>query len=151
MHRRKLALTFLALSGVAVMLALAFGNRSAWSVDFNQYYAAGSLAGTGHLYDWPAIQARELEHGARAVPFGRLPAFALAMKPFSALPYSIARGLFLALELAALAASCGCGRFHGERGRSRPSAGRLPLPCASGSARIRCCFYSSWPPDYGCF
>jgi hypothetical protein len=103
MHRRKLALTFLALSGVAVMLALAFGNRSAWSVDFNQYYAAGSLAGTGHLYDWPAIQARELEHGARAVPFGRLPAFALAMKPFSALPYSIARGLFLALELAALA------------------------------------------------
>ena len=85
------------------MLALTFSNRQAWSVDFNQYYAAGSLSGTGKLYDWAAIQARELEHGAKAVPFGRLPVFALAMKPFSALPYSVARGLFLALELGALA------------------------------------------------
>jgi hypothetical protein len=52
--------------------------------------------GTGHLYDWNSIRPLELAHGSRAVPFGRIPVFAVALKPLSALPYEWARFLWLA-------------------------------------------------------
>jgi len=92
----------LGVAGIAAMIAMAMANRSTWSVDFNQYYAAGTLAGTGHLYDWSAIQELELRNNARAVPFGRFPFYALVMKVFTILPYPVARVLFLLIEIAAL-------------------------------------------------
>jgi hypothetical protein len=89
--------------GIAVMLGMAATNSASWNVDFAQFYTAGSLVGTGKLFDWPTIQALELKHSSTAVPYIRLPFFALPFKPLAALPYDIARGLFLFLEIAALA------------------------------------------------
>jgi hypothetical protein len=102
-RHRNLSVACLALSGLIAMLLLAFANRSAWSVDFNQYYSAGLLAGTGHLYDGHSILALELQRNSTAVPFGRLPVYAFAMKPLSALPYPVARVVFFLTEVAALA------------------------------------------------
>ena len=85
------------------MLGLALANSKEWSVDFNQYYAAGKLAGTGHVYDWDAIRPLELERNAKAVPFGRFPVFAFAFKPLSALPYMFGRVIWLGIGIAALA------------------------------------------------
>jgi len=92
-------------AGIVTLTALALVNRSTWGVDFSQFYAAGSLAGTGHVYDWDVIQVLELQHAGTAVPFLRLPFFAAVLKPLSLLPYSAARTLFLLLELAAAAGS----------------------------------------------
>jgi hypothetical protein len=89
--------------GIAVMLAMAATNSASWNVDFTQFYTAGSLVGTGKLFDWPTIQALEFKHSSTAVPYIRLPFFALPFKPLSALPYDAARGLFLGLEIATLA------------------------------------------------
>jgi hypothetical protein len=91
-----------ALAGVAVNLWLALANRSTWDVDFNQYFSAGKLVGTGHLYDADAILSLEREHNHRAVPFGRIPAFAVAFRPLSVLPYPAARVVWFAASLAAL-------------------------------------------------
>jgi hypothetical protein len=99
-HRAAL---LLAVAGIASMIVLAMFNRDSWNVDFSQYYAVGKLAGTGHVYDWQAIQALEREHGVKVIPFYRLPFYALVFKSLSVLPYSIARVLFLCIELAAVA------------------------------------------------
>jgi hypothetical protein len=102
-QRRNLAVICLALVGVIAMLGMALANSSTWGVDFNQYYAAGKLAGTGHLYDWDAIRPLELERNSKAVPYGRFPVFAFAFKPLSSLPYGLARVLWLCIGIAALA------------------------------------------------
>ena len=91
------------IAGIAFGAALALHSPVTWSVDFNEFYSAGQVVGTGHLYDWAAIRPLELEHTVRTVPFGRIPAFALAFKPLSALPYTPARIMWLALGVAALA------------------------------------------------
>ena len=91
------------LAGIAANGLLAFANKSSWDVDFNQYYAAGKLVGSGRLYDWNAIRPLELERNAKAVPFGRFPVFALVFKPLSALPYPVARAVWFGAGLAALA------------------------------------------------
>ena len=93
----------LGLTGLVVNLWLAFANSDSWNVDFNQYYSAGKLVGTGRLYDWDSIRPLELERNAKAVPFGRIPAFALAFKPFSAMPWPVARALWLCVGIGALA------------------------------------------------
>jgi hypothetical protein len=102
-RRRNLLLVACGFAGLAVNCLLALANSSTWDVDFNQYYSAGKLAGTGHLYDWDSIRSLELERNVRAVPFGRIPAFAIAFKPLSALPYPVARALWLCCGIAALA------------------------------------------------
>jgi hypothetical protein len=71
--------------------------------DFNQFYSASKLAGTGHLYDWDRLQELELRNGAHPIPFGRLPVYAVLMKPFTLLPYNYARTAWLLVNLAALA------------------------------------------------
>jgi len=71
--------------------------------DFNQFYSASKLAGTGHLYDWDRLQELELRNGAHPIPFGRLPVYAVLMKPFTLLPYNNARAAWLLVNLAALA------------------------------------------------
>ena len=94
---------FLALAGVCANGLIAWLNRGSWDADFNQYYAAGKLAGSGHLYDWDAIQKEEGPHG-KVIPFGRLPFFAAAFKPLTLLPYGTARLVWFGLRLAAWAA-----------------------------------------------
>src|SRR5579863_326328 len=79
-------LLIVALVGFAFNLVFGLANDT--RVDFNQYYAAGRLVGTGHLYDWDEIRTLELQHNRTAVPCGRIPAFALAFKPISLLPYN---------------------------------------------------------------
>ncbi|MGA2150399.1 MAG: glycosyltransferase family 87 protein [Bryobacteraceae bacterium] len=102
--RRWIALSIaISLTGIAFSTVLAFRNSTVWNVDFNEFYAAGELAGTGHLYDWDAIRPLELKHGSRGVPFGRIPAFAAAFKPLSAMPYGLARSVWLCAGFAALA------------------------------------------------
>jgi hypothetical protein len=70
--------------------------------DFNQFYSASTLAGTGHLYDWGRIQELELRNGPHPIPFGRLPVFGVLLKPLAALSYSYARVAWLIVNLAAL-------------------------------------------------
>jgi hypothetical protein len=77
------------------------GNSGGSGVDFNQFYAASHLAGTGHLYDWDALRKLEVEHGLE-VRTGRLPVVAYGMKVLGWLPYSTARGIWLAACAAAL-------------------------------------------------
>ena len=89
--------------GIVAMVAMALTNRDSWNVDFTQFYIAGSLVGTKHLFDWPTIQALEFKYSSTAVPYIRLPFFALLFKPLSSLPYSVARALYLSIELAAWA------------------------------------------------
>lgn len=93
----------LALAGLALNMFVAIVNRDSWAIDFNQYYSAGKLVGTGKLYDWQSLRALELRHTAGAVTFTRLPAFALAFKPISALPWEAGRVLWFAIGVAALA------------------------------------------------
>jgi len=100
--RRSLLPVGCGLAGLALNCLLVLANLSMWDVDFNQYYSAGKLVGSGRLYDWDSIRSLELERNAKAVPFGRIPAFALAFKPLSALPYAVARALWLCAGIAAL-------------------------------------------------
>lgn len=100
---RVIVLALLGLGGVAFNLWVSQGIRSGRNVDFDDFYAAGKLAGTGHLYDWNAIQALEREHhSSNMLPFGRIPIFALAFKPLSALPYVWASVLWMGASLAAM-------------------------------------------------
>jgi hypothetical protein len=101
--RRNLLVIGCGLAGLVVNFAVADANRSTWDVDFNQYYTAGKLVGSGHLYDWDTVRRLELKTNSEAVPFGRAPVFAVVFRPLSALPYSSARALWLAVELLALA------------------------------------------------
>src|SRR5579871_2221266 len=92
----------ISLAGIAFGTAMALHSPVTWSVDFNEFYSSGRVVGTGHLYDWSVIRPLELEQTTRTVPFGRIPAFALAFKPLSAMPYTPARIVWLGLGIAAL-------------------------------------------------
>jgi len=70
--------------------------------DFNQFYAASELAGSGHMYDWDRIQELELRNGAHAIPFGRLPVYGVLLKPATVLTYNYARVAWLLVNLAAM-------------------------------------------------
>jgi hypothetical protein len=100
--RHDLPLLSLALAGLAFNVIFGLANDS--RVDFNEFYAAGKLVGSGHLYDWNAIRTLELQHARTAVPCVRIPAFALAFKPISWLPYGAAHALWLGIGIAALIA-----------------------------------------------
>src|SRR5690348_14066184 len=93
----------ISVGGIAFGIALGGNSPVTWGVDFNEFYSAGKLAGTGHLYDWEALRPLELQNTIRAVPFGRIPFFAFAFRPLSAMPYQAARVLWMCVGLAALA------------------------------------------------
>jgi len=89
------------LIGISICLAMGFSLVESGS-DFNQFYSASKLAGTGHMYDWARIQELELRNGPHAIPCGRLPVYLVLMKPLTALSYGYARVAWLAVNLAAL-------------------------------------------------
>ena len=98
-----LAVALVCALGLAFNAWFAVLNESGWGVDFNQFYAASRLAGTGHLYDWDALAKIEREHSPFAVPTGRLPVELYAFKIFGSLPYGTGRFLWMACSVAALA------------------------------------------------
>jgi hypothetical protein len=101
--RRKLLLVGCALAGLALNCLIALANFSTRDADFKVLYSAGKLVGSGRLYDLESVRASELERNAKAMPFPRIPAVALAFEPLSALPYPVARALWLCACIAALA------------------------------------------------
>lgn len=105
--------------GAALNIWLAVQNQTAWGVDFNQFYAASHLAGTGHLYDWEALRKLEMENGPE-VPTGRLPVELFGIKIVGWLPYSIAHALWFAGSLGAMVLFC----------LTWPGAGRVPMVVA---------------------
>jgi Glycosyltransferase family 87 len=89
------------LPGIALGIWLACISTPARSVDYNQFFSASHLLGTGQVYNWSALKALELQHTA-AVPTARIPSVLLGHKLLSWLPYSIARALWFGASLAAL-------------------------------------------------
>ena len=77
------------------------------SDDFVEFYAAGKLAGTGHLYDYPVIRDVEIKNdqGILGLPFLRLPIEAWLLKPISLLPFKTARVSWFVISVIA-AMSC---------------------------------------------
>jgi hypothetical protein len=90
------------LMGAAVCLWMGFSLFER-GTDFNQFYAAAQLAGSGHLYDFESIQALELQHSNHPIPFGRFPVYAVLMKPLTVFGYRYARGIWMLINLAAMA------------------------------------------------
>ena len=76
-------------------------NKAGWGVDFNQFYAASRLAGTGHLYDWDVLRKIESQNGIE-VPTGRVPVVLYGHKILGSLPYAVARSIWMAGSIAAL-------------------------------------------------
>ena len=74
--------------------------------DFAGIYAAAQLAGTGHLFDVDRISRLEANHQPKphALPFLRLPFYALVWKPLTWLPYGAARWTWAVLNVAAMLA-----------------------------------------------
>jgi hypothetical protein len=81
-------------SGLALYIWIA-ANGTDFGVDFNQFYSASRLAGTGHLYDWDALRKIEAEHGP-PVHTGRLPVVAFGVKLIGWMPYHTAHAVWVA-------------------------------------------------------
>jgi hypothetical protein len=88
-------------AGLLVVAWCVYGNLSGWGVDFNQFYAASHLAGTGQLYNWSALQHEELKHGI-AVHTARLPVVAYGTRIISWLPYQTAHLVWLTASATSL-------------------------------------------------
>jgi len=95
------ALRMACLMGAGVCLWIGFSVPERGG-DFDEFYSASKLAGSGHLYDWDRLQRLERENETIVIPFGRLPVYAGLMKPLAGMRYPYARGAWLAVNLAAL-------------------------------------------------
>jgi hypothetical protein len=87
---------------VGMLLCLWMGLNAGGGGDFNEFYSASQLAGTGHLYDWARSRELESRNGSIAIPFGRIPVYGVLLKPLTTLPYLYARTVWLVLNVAAL-------------------------------------------------
>ena len=76
------------------------------SDDFVEFYAAGKLAGTGQLYDYPVIRDLEIKYdpGSLGMPLLRLPVEAWILKPLSFLSFTAARVWWFVISSIAAAA-----------------------------------------------
>ena len=96
--------------GVLVNVALACNLflPNAWSGrnDFLGFYAGARLAGSTHLYDRASVQAEHVNAIGETgeIQYGRLPVYALALKPLGWLPY---RTAYAAWEIVLVAAFLG--------------------------------------------
>src|SRR5689334_13068535 len=97
---RMLSLILICAAGLYLNIRLWF-DAGHGGVDFNQFYSAAKLAGTGHLYDWEALGALEAPHGP-PIHCGRLPVVVYVLKPLTLLPYLDALWIWRALSVAAL-------------------------------------------------
>jgi hypothetical protein len=98
----KAVLIFAIAVGAALNLLAAIANTSGWGEDFNQFYSASRLAGTGQMYNWDLLRKIEDQNG-NEVPTGRLPVVIFGAKLIAWLPYSVARVVWLIGCLFALA------------------------------------------------
>lgn len=89
--------------GLAVNSWIAWQNRNWWGMDFNQFYCASKLAGTGQLYNYDALRALEAAHGTEN-PSGRIPALPFVEKPVGWMPFRVGQIVWLAASALALAA-----------------------------------------------
>jgi hypothetical protein len=87
--------------GIIFAARFAVMQRSSWGVDFNQFYSAGKLTGTGHLYEWEPLRRLEAERGD-ASPTGRLPVVLYVHKLLGRLPYHRAQAIWAAISVLAL-------------------------------------------------
>ena len=99
--RAILAIGFVCALGLCFNLYFAANNGSGWGVDFNQFYSASKLAGTGRLYDWDALRKIEAERG-QEVPTGRLPVELYGVKLIGWMPYRAAQVVWLVGSVVAL-------------------------------------------------
>ncbi len=88
--------------GAALNLVMALNNTTGWGEDFNQFYSASHLAGTGQLYNWDALRKLEDQNGTE-VPTARLPVVIFGVKIVGWLPYATARIVWLVANILALA------------------------------------------------
>ncbi|MFN7997669.1 MAG: glycosyltransferase family 87 protein [Bryobacteraceae bacterium] len=95
------ASVFACLAGIAVNLWIGLRAPERGS-DWNQFYSASKLAGSGHLYEYDRIRRLELQNGKIAIPFGRAPIYAAILKPLTSLPYATSRAAWLALSVLAI-------------------------------------------------
>ena len=104
-HLRNVRLSYalVILMGLLLGWKVAYSNQAAWGIDFNQFYAASHLAGTGELYNWDALQREEHKNGL-PVRTARLPVVAYGVKAISWLPYRQAQWLWLIASVLSLAA-----------------------------------------------
>jgi len=101
-NRRSLLLVGLVCAiGLAFYLWVAANNRTGWGVDFNQFYSASHLAGTGQLYNFQELTKLEAGHGP-PMPTGRLPVVAYGVKLIGWMPYRAAQAVWLAASALSL-------------------------------------------------
>jgi hypothetical protein len=89
-----------------MLIALAMWHRPEAADDFPPFYRGAALASAhGNVY--------ETKQGARYLPFIRIPSYAAALRPLAALPYTIARRIWITVLI--LAAFACVGLFSGKR------------------------------------
>ena len=97
------------LTGVGVLdIFLFMGRNQVGGTDFLPLYAGARLAPAGQLYNSEAIWKAEAAATGKYGPsllFTRLPCFALFLWPLAQLPYAAAKAIWIAFQLAAVAAS----------------------------------------------
>src|ERR1041384_4525227 len=71
--------------GALLNFWMAVNNNDGWGEDFNQFYSASRLAGTGQMYNWDALRKIESENG-KEVPTGRLPVVMYGAKLIAWMP-----------------------------------------------------------------
>lgn len=79
-----------------------YANRGWPGDDFAEFYAAGKLAGTGHLYDYTAVHVveREYQIGQFNLPYLRLPFEAWLLKSIAIFPFRVAKAIWYTVEAA---------------------------------------------------
>jgi hypothetical protein len=88
-------------AGIVVLSLGAIKDPRAGS-DFNQFYSAAQLSGSGLLYDWDSLKQVEVSHGGMSTPYGRLPVYAGLFRLFAVFPYQFARVIWLLANVLAL-------------------------------------------------
>ena len=95
-------------AGVLLNVALAWNVflPNAWQGrnDFLGFYAGARLAGSENLYQRESVRQEHLSASGETgeIQYGRLPAYALALKPLAGLPYGRAYAVWETLQVAAL-------------------------------------------------
>jgi hypothetical protein len=84
------------------------GRSAVGGTDFLPLYAGARLAATGHVYDAGAVWKTEADTTGKYGPsllFTRPPCFALFLWPLAQLPYTVAKAIWIAIQLAAVVAA----------------------------------------------